>query len=178
MPPNPDEPSPEEVARTALDALYAEDFAGVVQFVMYNGSTLQDAQDAANEAFLEAHKSVANGTWHQVESPGGWVRNVALRRWRRPPHSRKSVFADPIADPHGPSVGHHPQELADETLDVLAALRRLEPAPRAVIAFDMDGYSVAETAKALGMSYVSVTRLRAKAKADLRRYLADEGRAR
>ncbi|MGI5330981.1 RNA polymerase sigma factor [Actinomadura nitritigenes] len=166
-----------EEMRAALGALYTDDFARVVRFVMYNGAALHDAQDAANEAFAEASKSIADGSWHRVGNPGGWIRRVALRRWRRPPRSRNSVLAYPVAELPEPVTDVPPHEVADSTLDVLAALARLAPTPRAVIAFAMDGYSVAETAEALRIGYGEVTDLRAKAKKSLRKYLADEGRA-
>ncbi|MFF5265033.1 RNA polymerase sigma factor [Actinomadura viridis] len=152
----------------------------VVAFLLSYGASLDDAQDATHDAFVEAWHAVQTpGAWKRIEHPAAWIRKVALRRYQRPPGPRDrpptvSLQPDLVPEPapeSGPSRVD-PVELAIARTDVLAALRTLDNDCRAVIAFQMDGFSAVETAAALGMDDQRVRNLRKKARARLAAMLA------
>lgn len=76
---------PEVHVPGSFELLYQSDYAAVVGMVYGLTGNRWVAEDLAQEAFLRAHRD-----WSRVEgmdSPGGWVRRVALNltrsRWRR-----------------------------------------------------------------------------------------------
>ncbi|MFI0453664.1 RNA polymerase sigma factor [Actinomadura sp. 6N118] len=159
--------------------LHEADHHRVVAFVRSNGASLDQAQEATHEAFVEAWQAVQTpGAWERIEHPAAWIRTVALRRYRRPPGARGQVPM--VSTPPELLPEHHPgttpppdpMELAIGRTDVLAALRTLDDDCRAVIAFAMDGFSAVDTAAALGMDYQKVCNLRRKARKQLAALLA------
>ncbi|QKW32491.1 sigma-70 family RNA polymerase sigma factor (plasmid) [Nocardiopsis flavescens] len=125
----------------------------VVRFLVHCGARIDDAVDATQEAFLEAWREAIHRTDRVIANPAGWIRQVALNKYRRPPGPRKrppTVLGLPVPDRSQPGPGH--AELTDQALDVLRALHRLEPTDRAVIAFSMDGFSSVEAAEYLGIT--------------------------
>ena len=77
--------APEVRVPDAFETLYRENYAAVVGLAYGLSGNRWVAEDLAQEAFLRAHRD-----WVRVgamESPGGWVRRVAMNlarsRWRR-----------------------------------------------------------------------------------------------
>lgn len=160
---------------------YDDHYHRVVRFMMHSGASLADAQEAAQEAFTESWELMARdpGRWEAVAGKAAWVRTVALRRQARPPGPRRRPVADAVGelpDRAGPGPGH--AELTDQAQAVLQALRALDEEARAVMAFELDGFSPAETASALGIEARRVWDVKKKARAALRRHLACESAGR
>jgi RNA polymerase sigma-70 factor (ECF subfamily) len=69
----------------SFEILYQRDYAKVVALVYGMTGSRWVAEDLAQEAFLRTHREWARV--EQMQSPGGWVRRVALNlaksRWRR-----------------------------------------------------------------------------------------------
>ena len=65
---------------------YDTHYHRVVRFVMHNGASQADAQDAAQEAFIESWTLMSSDPdrWQAVTVKEAWIRTVALRRYRRP----------------------------------------------------------------------------------------------
>lgn len=112
--------------------------------------------------------------WPKVEGdPGGYLRRILVNthrdQLRRPFRRREALTLDHVADPAAPeaaSPGH-------ET-DVLAAMRRLPPSMRHVLALRyFEDLSVADAAAALGCSEGNVKSQSARGLAHLERLLAD-----
>lgn len=163
--------------------LYDDHYHRVVRFMMLNGASLAEAQDAAQEAFTESWELMARdpGKWQAITGKAAWVRTVALRRQARPPGPRRRVLTDgngDIPDRAAPGEGH--AELTAQAQAVLQALQSLDSEARAVMAFDLDGFSPAETAVALGITDRRVWDVKKKARAALKQQLtaaaASEGR--
>jgi RNA polymerase sigma factor (sigma-70 family) len=148
----------------------------VIRVLMHDGASLQDAQDAAQEAFTEAWAMMTSfpARWSAVANKGAWVRIVALRKYRRPPGPRKrpQPAGGDMVVPDSPHPGLEPGELTVQTQTVLKTLRGLSPQERAVMAFHLDDFSTAEIAAALGISDQKVRDARKKARAALRRAFA------
>jgi len=146
----------------------------VVRFVMLNGATLHDAQDAAGAAFLDAWERLTrpNG-WETIQDPPAWIRTVALRKYRRP--TRSSLRVSPVEDipdapqPAAPDHG----ELTTQAQYVLATLRHLDEQTREVMAFHLDGFSSPQIAVHLGITDQKVRDLLRKARKILGRKLGE-----
>lgn len=144
--------------RGALLNLYDQEYLLVVRFVMRLGASLHDAEDAAQEAFTDALASLTSRPekWAEISDPRGWIRAIARNKYLRPPGNARHPLPVPVADvdelvdrpPHAETRCH---ELSLETLHVLDAMRKLDPLPRTVLAFHMDGFSGPEIAAHLGL---------------------------
>jgi RNA polymerase sigma-70 factor (ECF subfamily) len=154
---------------------YADHYHRVVRFMMHNGASPDEAQDAAQEAFTESWRLLSRDPdcWQAVNSKAAWVRRVALYRHLRPPGSRRrlpTILIDlpPDQAAHGP--GH--AELTNQAQAVLQALGALDSEARAVMAFHLDGFSTTETASGLDITEQRVRDVKKKARAVLKRQLA------
>jgi RNA polymerase sigma factor (sigma-70 family) len=157
-------------------AFYDTHYQRVVRFVMYNGASQADAQDAAQEAFVESWALMSSdpGRWQMITGKAAWIRTVALRRYRRPPglRQRPLTTGDEIPDLAAPGPGH--EELTVQAQLVLRALRALDEEARAVMAFDLDGISTADIALALDVTQQRVRDVKKKARTALTQELASD----
>jgi RNA polymerase sigma factor (sigma-70 family) len=146
----------------------------VVRFVMKNGASLEDASDAAEDAFEDAWALLRQqpAKWSQIRDRRGWIRAVALRKHRRPPGPRRRPLTSDTKIPDVAAPGLEPGELTAQTQAVLQALRGLDDPERAVMAFRTDGFPVADIADALQISEQKVRDVTKRARAALKRTLA------
>jgi RNA polymerase sigma factor (sigma-70 family) len=156
-------------------AFYDAEYHLVVRFVMRSGASLEDARDAAEEAFVESWALLSGhpGRWSQIRNHRSWIRAVALRKQRRPPGPRRRPLLagnGEIPDAAGP--GLEPGELTVQTQAVLQALRGLDHQARAVMAFLMDGFPAPVIAQTLGITEQRVRDVTKRARARLKRTLA------
>jgi RNA polymerase sigma factor (sigma-70 family) len=162
--------------RSAFIAFYDDQFHLVVRFVMRVGASPEDAHDAAQEAFLEAWALAQQPTrWQQISDPTGWIRAVALYKYRRPPGPRRRPVTLAVAElPDSSDHALGTDELTAQTLDVLTALRALDEDTRTVMAFHLDGFSCAAIARQMGMSDQKARDLLKKARKLLGRMLGKQ----
>jgi RNA polymerase sigma factor (sigma-70 family) len=156
-------------------SFYDSQYHLVVRFVMNNGASLYEAEDAASEAFTEAWRTMETkpGSWHSITSKQAWIRTVALRRYWRPPGPRTRPLIGAAAEvPDLPSLGPDIGDLAAQAQMVLQALRSLDEDARAVMAFRVDDFTTAEIADALDLTEQRVRDIEKRARRDLKRYLA------
>ena len=136
-------------------SFYDAHYHRVVRFLMHNGASQADAQDAAQEAFIESWALMSSdlSRWQAITGKAAWIRTVALRRYRRPPGPRRRplIAEDEIPDLPAPGPGH--EELTVQAQLVLRALRALDEEAREVMAFDLDGIPTADIADALGITH-------------------------
>lgn len=161
-------------------AFYDREYWLVVRFVMRCGAGLQAAEDAVQDAFVDAWALTARAdAWLAITDPRGWIRRVALRKYRRPPGKHRRPAAVPVGDfPELAQPGQSHADLTNETLLVTAALRRLEPEPQAAMAFHLDGFTGPQIASQLGITDQKARDLLKAARRVLARELArakDEG---
>jgi RNA polymerase sigma factor (sigma-70 family) len=156
-------------------AFYDAEYHFVVRFVMRNGASLEDACDAAEEAFLDSWALMTQqpDRWSQVVNRRSWIRAVALRKRQRPPGPRRRpLLAGNAEIPDIPAAGLEPGELTAQTQAVLQALRSLDKEAQAVMAFRMDGIPTAVIAETLEVTEQRVRDVTKKARAALKRILA------
>ncbi len=170
-------PAPGSLAdmRAAWIDFYDTHYHRVVRFVMQNGAGLDDARDAVQEAFVESWTLLSSdpAKWEAITNKMAWIRMVALRRYRRPPGSRKRPrLARDAKIPDLPSLRPDPGELTVQTQMVLQALRNLDEEARAVMAFDLDDFPTADIAAALEITEQRVRDVKKKARAALKPALA------
>jgi RNA polymerase sigma-70 factor (sigma-E family) len=126
-----------------FDAFYQGSRQRLLGYVYVLTGDLGEAQDAVQEAFLRAWQR-----WHTIrayDEPEAWVRLVACRiatsRWR----SMRSRMRAHGRHGAGPDVATGP---STDTVDVVAALRRLPEEQRIAIAlYYLVGLPVAEVAR-------------------------------
>jgi RNA polymerase sigma-70 factor (ECF subfamily) len=132
--------------------------------------TREDADDAVQDAMLSAHRNAA--TFRYDCAVSSWlyriVVNACLDRLRR----NKSQPTTALLDDTHP-VGDHAARV-DTAVVVERALLRLPVEQRAVVvAVDMQGYSVAETARMFGIAEGTVKSRCSRARAKLAEALGD-----
>jgi RNA polymerase sigma factor (sigma-70 family) len=160
--------------RTEWISFYDTHYHQVVRFVMHNGASQADAQDAAQEAFIESWALMSSdpSRWQAITGKEAWIRTVALRRYRRPPGPRRRPLTagDEIPDLAAPGPGH--EELTVQAQLVLRALRALDEEARTVMAFDLDGIPAADIARELDITQQRVRDVKKKARTTLKQELA------
>jgi RNA polymerase sigma factor (sigma-70 family) len=152
---------------------YDDNYHPVVRFLMHNGASQSDAEDAAHDAFIVSYEMATNSPdrWHAVTCKAGWIRAVALRKCRRPPGPRRRPLVTGDEVPELPTLDPGPEDLAVQTQLVLKALLALDEEARAVIAFDIDGIPAADIARQLEITPQRVRDVRKKARTILKHQL-------
>jgi RNA polymerase sigma-70 factor, ECF subfamily len=133
----------------AFETLFQRHRPHLSQLARVTSCNPDDAADALQDAMLSAHRNATR--FRRDASVSSWlyriVVNACLDRLRR----NKSRPTTPLLDEAGP-VGD-PMPRVDTAIVVERALMRLPVEQRAaVVAVDMQGYSVAETARMLGVA--------------------------
>lgn len=163
--------------RAAWIDFYDTHYHRVVRFVMHDGACLQNAQDAAQEAFTESWALMEShpDRWLAISSKEAWIRVVALRRHRRPPGPRiRPWLAEEAVMPDLPDPALEPGEMTAQTQMVLQALRSLDDQARAVMAFQLDDFPTAVIADALDLTEQRVRDMKKKARTALKTALAGQ----
>jgi RNA polymerase sigma factor (sigma-70 family) len=142
----------------------------VVRLVMRNGANLADAQDATQQAFLQAWRLVKRGRWGEIAHQRAWIRAVAFNHHRAEHRARAQK---PLGlDMELPELGPGHADLTGQARDVVALLQRLDHDCRAVIAFDLDDIPSSVIAATLLITEQKVRDLRKKARRQLKRHLS------
>lgn len=161
--------------RAAWINFYDTHYYRVVRFVLQNGASMEDAKDAAGEAFVESWTLMSTdpARWLAITNKSAWIRTVALRKYRRPSGHRMCPRLLPRAEiPDLLCPGPGPSEVTAHTQVALQALRSLDEEPRVIMAFYLDGFATSEIAAELGITEQQVREVMKKARAMLRRALA------
>jgi RNA polymerase sigma-70 factor (ECF subfamily) len=175
--------------RDAFGAIYERYYDTVFRFVYFRVGNRQLAEDLTSEAFLRALKRIDSFTW-QGRDLGAWLVTIARNlvadhfkpgRYRLevttgdvldvdyPDHAVSSrVCRGPEGAPEAAVVDHF------TNLTLLAAVQRLNPEQRECIVLRfLEGFSVAETARAMGKNEGAIKALQYRAVRALARQLPD-----
>jgi RNA polymerase sigma-70 factor, ECF subfamily len=150
--------------RYAFEELFYRHHRQLYRLAMITSRNPDDAADALQDALLSAHRTAAS--FRRDAAVSSWlyriVVNACLDRLRR----NKTHLVTELVDDTCP-VGDHAQRV-DTAIMVEHALMRLPVEQRAaVVAVDMQGYSVAETARMLGVAEGTVKSRCSRARAKL-----------
>lgn len=150
--------------RYAFEELFYRHHRQLHRLARISTRTAEDAADALQDAMLSAHRSAPR--FRHDASVSSWlyriVVNACLDRLRRNKSHVTAALEDDLCQ-----IGD-PTPRVDTALMVELALMRLPVEQRAaVVAVDMQGFSVAETAKVLGIPEGTVKSRCSRARAKL-----------
>ena len=150
--------------RYAFEELFHRHHRQLYRLAQISSRTPEDAADALQDAMLSAHRSAPR--FRHDASVSSWlyriVVNACLDRLRRNKSHLTTALEDDVYH-----VGD-PTPRVDTALVVERALMRLPVEQRAaVVAVDMQGFSVAETARLLGVAEGTVKSRCSRARAKL-----------
>jgi RNA polymerase sigma-70 factor, ECF subfamily len=150
--------------RYAFEELFYRHQRQLYRLAVMTSRNPDDAADALQDALLSAHRTAAS--FRRDAAVSSWlyriVVNACLDRLRR----HKSHPTTELKDDNCP-IGDHSSRV-DTAIMVQRALMRLPVEQRAaVVAVDMQGYSVAETARMLGIAEGTVKSRCSRARARL-----------
>ena len=154
--------------RYAFEALFHRHHRQLYRLAQVTSRNPDDAADALQDAMLSAHRNAP--TFRRDASVSSWlyriVVNACLDRLRRNKTHATTALEDQVCP------GRDPTPHIDTALVVERALMRLPVEQRAaVVAVDMQGYSVAETARLLGVPEGTVKSRCSRARAKLAKTL-------
>jgi RNA polymerase sigma-70 factor, ECF subfamily len=150
--------------RYAFEELFYRHHRQLYRLAQITSRNPEDAADALQDAMLSAHRSAPN--FRHDSAVSSWLHRIVvnacldrLRRNKSYPTTSLEDDACHVGDP-APQV--------DTAIVVERALMRLPAEQRAaVVAVDMQGYSVAETARILGIAEGTVKSRCSRARAKL-----------
>ncbi|BBY18602.1 RNA polymerase sigma factor SigM [Mycolicibacterium litorale] len=150
--------------RYAFEELFVRHHRQLQRLALITSRNHEDAADALQDAMLKAHRNAA--TFRHDCAVSSWlyriVVNACLDRLRRDRHLVTTALHDDIS-PLG-----DPTARVDTAIMVERALLRLPVEQRAaIVAVGMQGYSVAETARMLGVAEGTVKSRCSRARAKL-----------
>lgn len=159
-------------AREAFLDFHQQEYIPVIVFLVKYGARREDAEDAAQEAFIEAWRLTQQpGEWEKIARPRGWIRTVAIRKYQRrygrsfqPESSYTAETTDTSAS--FSTIDHG--ELTAQTEYVRDILRCLDWETRVVMAFHVDGFKPTEIAAQLNMNSQKVRDLTKKGRRALK----------
>jgi len=148
---------------------FRRDFAGLVAFLVAAGAGRAEAEDAAQEAMVAAHRH-----WPELDHPKAWVRTVAwrdvCRRRRRLLDGVRRAVLGGWAEETAPRAS---VDSVLEGLYVLGLLARLTPRRRAVMALHLEGFDATEIAAIVAMTPATVRSHLRHAREQLRGLVAE-----
>lgn len=164
------------IAWESIAEQYRQERPLLIRFLLRQGASFDEAQDAVHTAFLCWSQSRST-----VRSPRAWLRTVAWRSYLRQA-VRVEVPEEEVVercDRMRPDwrTPLEAAELGEQHRHVLALLLRLPARQRGVMAWHLDGFSTKEIAEALGMREDAVRQNLARARRTLRDHLSHDADA-
>jgi RNA polymerase sigma factor (sigma-70 family) len=158
---------------SSAEALHRAEYVPLLRFLLYQGASWNEAQDATQEAFAAL---CAPGALAEIAHPRAWLRSAAYRIWlRQDVRSPEAPYPDLLEHQASADEDWHTPlaavELAEDHRRVLAALQALPPKQRAVMACHLDGFATHEIAAAMNIEPSAVRQNLARARACLKRHL-------
>jgi RNA polymerase sigma-70 factor (sigma-E family) len=151
--------------REAFEQLCRDEYAAVVRTAYLITGDREESLDLAQEALARAYERWRSVS--QLDRPGAWVHRVVVNlaiSWRR---KQKVRLTKLVSAPSSSMPGPEPQDL-----ELLAALRQLSPAQRAVVVLRYyTDQSIEDVAQALGKRPGTVRALASQGLARLRESL-------
>jgi RNA polymerase sigma-70 factor (ECF subfamily) len=134
----------------AFSAFFRSSFPLVLVMVRRIGATREDAEDAAEDAFLEVYRR-----WSDIEDPERYVRRCAINAYYRRLGSMRRERPSELEE-LVPKASVRQAESLER--DLLTAILALPPQQRTAITLKQPGYSTREIAERLGVSEATILR--------------------
>jgi RNA polymerase sigma-70 factor (ECF subfamily) len=149
--------------RYAFEELFLRHHRQLHRLARLSSRNSQDAEDALQDAMLSAHKGA--GSFRHDAAVSSWLHRIVVNACLDRLRHNNARHGAPLEDVH--AVADHTGRV-ETAIVVHRALLRLPVEQRAaVVAVDMQGYSVAETARLLGVAEGTVKSRCARARARL-----------
>ncbi|MBD0710909.1 MULTISPECIES: RNA polymerase sigma factor [unclassified Streptomyces] len=159
--------------RKWAEELHQEQYPALVRFLLLNGASWAAAQDAAQDAFTQM---CAPGL--SIAYPRAWLRKVAWRSWVKQTIAPEELCSEP-PEPHELTMRWQTPaqaaELDEEIRTVISLLLGLPAKQRAAMAWNLDGFTTEESARAMGTTPAAVRQNLARARAALKAGLGLNG---
>jgi RNA polymerase sigma-70 factor (ECF subfamily) len=150
----------------SLEALFRQSYTSIVQALALASGDFAAAEDATQEAFARAW--VSWGRISRYDSPGAWVRRVAINKLRNAHRSRLRGEAAVLRMAY--DAASAPPSVPESEL--LSGLQRLPYKQRlCAVLYYVEDLSTAEVARAMGISQGSVSQHLNRARTALRAHL-------
>ncbi len=131
-------------------SFFYQRFGKTVVVLITMGASRADAEDAAQQAMLQAWRQ-----WDTIRYPVTWVRTVAIRVYMDHVGTRPQTI--PLDEFASETVAEPDLSIfVEEQQQVIHALRALPPEQRTVVALFYDGATCEEIAEATGKSPATV----------------------
>jgi len=155
-----------------FDRFFRARYRDLVRHVMRFGATLDEAEEAAQEAMITAYQR-----WPTITNPNAWTWRVACRAYLRV--ARRRRIREVLAPAEGLPLVSTPDgtDALLSTFRVRSLLGRLAAQQRRVVAWWLDGYQFNEIANKLDVQTSTVRSLFRHARARLARLLRDQAAA-
>ncbi|MFC4068833.1 RNA polymerase sigma factor [Actinoplanes subglobosus] len=150
-----------------FDAYYLADFRSLTWFAIRIGAS---SVDEAEDLVQDVMRTVLN-QWAQIEAPHAYAR-AAVRREICRVRTRTTRRHDAEVRAAAQTLQQR-SPFDEDTTTVLAMLRTLPPAQRAVLALTTDGYEPGEIAEITGQNTATVRSNLRHARQNLKRLMAD-----
>lgn len=167
-------PSTETSGESTVAELFACHADGVFRLAILLLGRTEDAEDVVQETFLRLLRHVTAG--RPLGSPRGWIYTVAAHACRDRQRARLRWL--PWLPERDSRVSRDRADAHDDAAEVIAALRRLSPRDRLLIALRADGLTYAEIAAAAGLRITSIGRIVTRALERLTTTLNSSGASR
>lgn len=164
---------------TAFGALYAKHYHTVFRFVYCRVRNQQLAEDLTADAFMRALKRIDSFTW-QNRDPAAWLvtiaRNLVSDHFKSGHYRLEVTTGDVLGSDKADSrLEARPEDATVDyihNVELLTAVRQLRPEQQDCIVFRfLHGFSVAETAEAMGKNVGAIKSLQYRAVRALARLL-------
>ena len=150
--------------KAEFTAFYRESAPQLVAFLRWQGASLPDAAECAQEALVACYQR-----WSRIEHHYAWCRLVASRLYVRRVASVEELVDDVEASGRSPLIRSSREiEWFENLHTVLRLIDCLPPRERQVLAWTYDGAEDTEIAAALQITVQAVRSSRLKARAALR----------
>lgn len=158
--------------RPSFEDFYIAEYPRLVRILLAAGAMFSEAEEAAQEAMLQAFRS-----WDRLTNPSAWSRTTALRAYYRALKRERREIELTNKAVRMTSVDTHSAFSSDEQDDIKRVrwiIRGLPQAQREVLALSYDGFMPMEIAKLLNKDPGTVRSNLREARKKLIRELAVE----
>lgn len=161
----------DELGPREFEVFFKSEYANVVRILAFQGAGMADAQDAAQDAFLEVYRR-----WGSIQDPRSYLIKAAFNRYGKlAARHRRSIPYDRSDDapPTLPGQSTDPS-LSAHLIAVKQAVLDLPTIQREVMTLWTAGYTTAEIANILDLSQAAVRQRMHRARDALRKRLGNE----
>jgi RNA polymerase sigma-70 factor (ECF subfamily) len=143
--------------RAEVERIYADTRSSLCAYLLYIGAPTEQAQEVAQEAFLQLYRTMLKGT--PIENPRAWLFKVAHNLGLKVRHRERSFRVISPGSDQFSTPAKSTEELLivrERNARVAAAMEALSPQQRHCLYLRSEGLRYREIAEVIGISSSSV----------------------